>query len=41
KKLKTNKEKISSLKVEKVETTDNSQKEKLIFKEVSYENLAS
>ncbi|CAG8714073.1 4006_t:CDS:2, partial [Cetraspora pellucida] len=41
KKLKTNKENVVSLEVEKIQTSDNSQKEKLVLKEAFYENLAS
>ncbi|CAG8489465.1 8276_t:CDS:2 [Cetraspora pellucida] len=36
-----NKENVSSLKIEKVEITDNSQKGKLVLKEVPYKNLVS
>ncbi|CAG8481582.1 14905_t:CDS:1, partial [Cetraspora pellucida] len=41
KKLKTNKENVASLGVEKIQTSDNSQKEKLVLKEASHKNLAS
>ncbi|CAG8528225.1 14176_t:CDS:2 [Cetraspora pellucida] len=41
KKLKTNKENVSNLEADKMKTTDNSQKEKLVLKEVLHKNLAS